>query len=126
MRWGLPGLLLLIAGCSTVYDASGRTPLGPGGPHVYGGTRTIFRGGGFVGDYWGGCGDSKGSSSSYLNWSPNLDGKGALVLIAAIVAVVVGPVVTDLAFSFFADTLLLPGTLTRSRKRAEPPPETAR
>ena len=126
MRWGLLGLLLLLAGCSTFYDASGRTPLGPHGPHVYGGTRTIFLGSGFVGDYWGGYGDRKGSSSSCLDWNPNLDGKGALVLIAALVAVIVGPVVADLAFSFFADTLLLPGNLTRSRKRAEPPPETTR
>lgn len=89
---------LLLGGCSTLYDLTGRTPVKGRGPHVYGGIRTIAEGGGFIGDY-------------------RLEGAGNLVsnLPPEIGAIVVAPVVADLVLSVVFDTLLLPVTIPHGR-----------
>lgn len=79
-----------LAGCSTIYDASGKTPLKGEGPHVYGGIRTIAAGGGFVRDYSG------------IRIEPNDPWVAAMVM---------APFVIDIGLSVITDTLLLPVSL---------------
>ena len=81
---------LLLAGCSTIYDASGKTPLKGEGPHVYGGIRTILAGGGFVKDY---SGIRVETSDPWV------------------AAIVVAPFAVDVGLSILSDTLLLPFSL---------------
>jgi uncharacterized protein YceK len=108
--------LFLLTGCSTVYDAQGKTPLGTGGPHVYGGVRTIFRGGGFVEDYSKTAGPFIGvlaAGGCDNRWGALVAGMG------------LAPILADLSLSFVTDTLILPCTCSRSRRgvSGEEPPE---
>lgn len=91
----LIGLALVagLPGCSTFYDLTGRTPLGSDPPHIYGGTRTIFSGGGFLEDFRRGGGDI------VSGLPPEIGGIVAL------------PVVADMVCSLVFDTLLLPITV---------------
>lgn len=84
-------LLLLLLGCSTMDDASGKT-LGANGPHVYGGVRTIMSGRGFVKEYL----------------SHDLPGGDPWVAL-----VFMSPVLADLGLSLVMDTLLLPWSLSK-------------
>ena len=88
--------LLFLAGCSTCSDWTHRTPLGPDSPHVYGGVRTFFEGGGSVEEYQ----------------RAGLGGVGMLPNELAIIFA--APLIADLCLSLVADTLLLPITLTRA------------
>lgn len=104
----LPFLALpLLLGCSSVYDATGKTALGADGPHVYGGLRAIFSGDGFVGDY-----GKMGVFQSFQGTGFS----GADGLAGALGAVLVAPVFADVAFSLVTDTLLLPFSLSRSER----------
>src|SRR5436853_1706109 len=88
--------LLLGSGCSTIYDASGRTPLGEDGPHIYGGTRTIFLGDGF--------------SADYLKFAPILQTSGGEFAWGVLL---LSPVAADIALSLAIDTIIFPYTLSR-------------
>lgn len=106
-RWVGLALLPLLAGCSTVYDATGRTSLGPDGPHVYGGVRAFANGDGFIGDY--------GRVFRGLEGFSSVDAGPA----AAVGAVLVAPVLIDFALSAVTDTLLLPFSLGRSERSSK-------
>jgi hypothetical protein len=98
-------IMFLAAGCSTMNDVSGRTPLGADGPHVYGGTRAIFCGDGFTGGYM------KGISGVNLSGLSGSDPRvGALIC-----GIILAPVATDVASSLVTDTILLPFTLSKAR-----------
>lgn len=93
-RWLILALLPLIAGCSTLVDATG-----PDGPHVYGGVRAIANGEGFAPGY--------ARIISGVNVSSPGDLWGGLF----VGAVILSPIVIDWTLSAVTDTLLLPFTL---------------
>ena len=92
----VPALLLALPGCSTMYDLTGRTPLGSDPPHVYGGARTLWSGGGFLEDF------RRGGADQLAGLPPEIGGIVAL------------PVVADMLCSLAFDTLLLPITIPHS------------
>ena len=98
---------LFLLGCSSVYDATGRTSLGADGPHVYGGLRAIASGEGFIGDY-GKAGVFQAFQGTNVSGAEGIVGAVGLVLVA--------PVFVDAALSAVADTLLLPFSLGSSEK----------
>lgn len=108
-------LALLPAGCSWVEDVSGRGPLGPDGPHLFGGVRTLFDPrAGMMRSYV----SSKGSGFGNLD-SGTLPrgggGKEALVVVAILMApllVPVAAVLVDFSLSLALDTISFPFVAT--------------
>src|SRR3989442_592127 len=96
----LSATLLLGSGCTTLYDASGHTPLGQDGPHIYGGMGTILIGDRIPADYFRGMPKIETSSSG---WKSHL----------GLAALLISPVAADIALSLAVDTIIFPYTLSR-------------